>query len=225
MPLKFSSTPRPSSLHAKKPKKAGGSGGGGFGASKPTGAPSVATISADIASLERQWDNFVSITDLEIQPKGHPEDEDYRHFIVSDVFVRVGSENESESTGWYRTGKVVAADETDVHAALTLQKGLIFWSALHMWPALAAKGKAAARNLRLGYMPPSMTMADETDATLDAEEAEDVLISEKVSVRGVSAKDVGFRPDFNPPGFTYKRREKAAMKKKKSSLEEIVEAS
>jgi hypothetical protein len=64
-----------------------------------------------------------------------------------------------------------------------------------------------------------------TDGALDEEEAEDVTISQRVPVRGVSAKDVGFRPDFNPPGFTYKRREKAAMKEKKSALEEIADAS
>ena len=94
-----------------------------------------------------------------------------------------------------------------------------------MWPQLAAKGTAAAQQLQLGFCPPSMSMADETDGALDEEEAEEVQISERASLKEVSTKDVGFRPDFNPPGFTYKRREKAAMKKKKSAMEEIAEAS
>ena len=41
---------------------------------------------------------------------------------------------------------------------------------------------------------------------------------------GGSLGDVGFRTYFNPPGFTYKRREKAAMKRRKGAMEEIVEA-
>lgn len=80
--------------------------------------------------------------------------------------MRVGPDaNDSESkalTGWYRTGKVVAADDIDIQASLTLQKGLIFWTSVHMWPQLASKGKDAARFLQLGFMAPSMTMAAET---------------------------------------------------------------
>ena len=154
-----------------------------------------------------------------------------RYFVVTDVFVRVGPSDDDNGsdkavTGWYRTGKAVAAgDDADIFAALTLQKGLIFWTAVHMWPQLAAKGKAAAKQLQLGFMPPSMYMADETDAALDEEEGKEVLIPQRADVKGVCVKDIGFRPDFNPPGFTYKRREAAAMKKKKSALEEIEEAS
>lgn len=230
----FSSVPISPALHAKKQKKAaprnsGSGGGGGFGVKKPASKGSVSTVSADKNSLEKQWDTFTEITDLEIAPKGNPDDEDYKHFICADVFVRVGSDGKdggSETgTGWYRTGKVVAADKTDLNASLTLQKGLIFWTAVHMWPVLAAKGKAAAKLLQLGYMPPTMYMSDETDGALDEEEAKDVTPSQRVSVSGVSIKDVGFRPDFNPKGFTYKRREKAAMKKRKSAMEEIAEAS
>ena len=94
-----------------------------------------------------------------------------------------------------------------------------------MWPQLAAKGKDAAKRMEIGTMPPTLNMADETDTVLDDDEAEDVEISSlRVSVKDVSIKTVGFRPDFNPPGFTYKRREKAAMKKKKSAMEEIADA-
>ncbi|KAL7539372.1 hypothetical protein ACHAXR_009221 [Thalassiosira sp. AJA248-18] len=218
-------------LHAKKKKKSSkskGSSGGGFG-SKPATVASVAPVSADKVALENQWDHFASITDLEIFPPGNPDDEDYEHFIVTDVFVRVGPSDadgdDKSVTGWYRTGKCVAAGETDINAALTLQKGLILWTAVHMWPQLAAKGKAAAQQLQLGFAPPSMNMADETDTALDDDEAEEVEISRRVPVQGLSIKDIGFRPDYNPPGFTYKRREKAAMKKKKSALEEIAEAS
>ncbi len=140
--------------------------------------------------------------------------------------MRVGPDaNDSESkalTGWYRTGKVVAADDIDIQASLTLQKGLIFWTSVHMWPQLASKGKDAARFLQLGFMAPSMTMAAETDSALDEDEAEDVQVSERVSTQDVSSKDIGFRPDYNPKGFSYKRRESAAMKRKKSAIEEIV---
>ena len=94
-----------------------------------------------------------------------------------------------------------------------------------MWPQLAAKGKDAAKQMEIGTMSPTLNMADETDTVLDDDEAEDVeMIPQRVSVKDVSIKTVGFRPDFNPPGFTYKRREKAAMKKKKSAMEEIADA-
>ena len=94
-----------------------------------------------------------------------------------------------------------------------------------MWPQLAAKGKDAAKQMEIGtIMPPTLNMADETDTVLDDDEAKEVEIPKRVSVKDVSIKTVGFRPDFNPPGFTYKRREKAAMKKKKSAIEEIADA-
>jgi len=140
-PLQTSSL---SVLYAKKQKKKKSTGGGGGFGSKPSISISKpTTVSADKQSLETQWDTFMQITELEIEPKGNPEDEDYQHFIVGDVFVRIGpSENDSNTaTGWYRTGKIVASgDSADLRAAITIQKGLILWTAVHMWPALAAKG-------------------------------------------------------------------------------------
>ena len=217
-------------LYAKKQKKkkSTGSSGGGFGG-KPSTIAKPTTVSADKQSLETQWDTFMQITELEIEPKGNPEDEDYQHFIVGDVFVRIGASDNDKNTetGWYRTGKIVASgDSADLRAAITIQKGLILWTAVHMWPALAANGKDAAKLMEIGIMPPTLNMADDTDTPLDEDEAEHVLlISKRVPVSEISIETVGFRPDFNPPGFTYKRREKAAMKKKKSALEEISDVS
>mmetsp|Transcript_25052 Transcript_25052/g.46170 ORF Transcript_25052/g.46170 Transcript_25052/m.46170 type:complete len:238 (+) Transcript_25052:120-833(+) len=219
-------------MRRSKKKKPTAKSGGGFG-SKTAATASITPVSADKHALEAQWDLFASITNLELVPPGDVDDEDYKHFLVTDVFVRVGSSdvnsddgNDKPGTGWYRTGKAVTAGETDIQAALTLQKGLIFWTAVHMWPQLAAKGKAAVNQLQLGYMPASMYMAAETDTALDEEEAGEVQMWRRAAVQGVlSMKDIGFRPDFNPSGFTYKRREKAAMKKKKSAMDEIAEAS
>merc|ERR1712130_638891 len=74
--------------------------------------------------------------------------------------------------------------------------------------------------------PPSMTMADESDGALDEEEAEDIMVSPKAPISSdVSLSLCGFRPDFNPAGFTYKRRESAALKKKTDRLAEMKEAS
>ena len=213
---------------AKKQKKKAGGGGGGFGGSKAKSTPpSVTPASADIQSLEKQWDNFASITDLEIFPPGYPEDEDYRHFIVADVFVRIGPEDKDSNpgTGWFRTGKLVAADDIDINIAFALQRGLMLWTAAAMWPQLAAKGQlAAAKLMQVGFMPPSMNMADESETALDEEESEDVQIPQRVAIKDdVSLKNIGFRPDFNPKGFTYKRRERSAMKAKKSGLDEIMD--
>ena len=223
-------SPRPiiTTLHAAKKQKKRASGGGFGAASKSkSSAPSVTPASADINSLEKQWDNFASITDLEIFPPGDPEDEDYRHFIVADVFVRIGPEEKEDSsntgTGWYRTGKLVAADGVDINIAFALQRGLILWTAAAMWPQLTSKGQAAAKLMQVGFMPPSMNMADESEPPLDADESEDVQIPQRVAIKDdVSLKSIGFRPDFNPNGFTYKRRERSAMKTKKSGLEEIM---
>ena len=83
------------SLRAKKSKKTTQkkSGGGGFGAAKsvPSASSTITTISPDKDSLEKQWDCFASITDLEIRPVLDEEDPNYRKFEVADVFVRVGS--------------------------------------------------------------------------------------------------------------------------------------
>ena len=211
-------------LHAaKKQKKRASGGGGGFGGKSP---PSVTPASADIQSLEKQWDNFASITDLEIFPPGDPEDEDYRHFIVADVFVRIGPEDSDSNpgTGWFRTGKLVAEDGIDINIAFALQRGLILWTAAAMWPQLSSKGQAAAKLMQVGFMPPSMNMADESEPALDEEESEEVQIPQRVAIKDdVSLKNIGFRPDFNPKGFTYKRRERSAMKTKKSALDEIMD--
>eukprot|EP00978_Attheya_sp_CCMP212_P008275 scaffold19420_cov36-Attheya_sp.AAC.1 len=184
-------------LHAKTKKAAAGakSGGGGFGSSrsKPSNAASsTISISADKDALEKQWDTFASITDLEIAPKGDPNDEDYRHFEVCDVFVRVGSgggesddKGKGKGTGWFRTGKVVSADDGDgadinIAAAVALQKGLIFWTAVHMFPQIvAAGGTSGASKLELGYADASIYMASNTDGALDEEEAEAVKLSER----------------------------------------------
>ena len=247
-------TPRTTrtSLYAKKSKKTTSkkkkSGGGGFGAANSSASTSstVTTISADKDSLEKQWDSFASTTNLEIRPVLDEDDPNYRKFEVTDVFVRVGSStttvdassganacrddtvtNDKAATGWYRVGKVVAADDIAMEASLSLQRGLILWTAAHMWPELVAKGgKKGAQLLELGYMRATMYMASDSDPPLDDEEADELKIVTRASsdlVKGISPKDIGFRPDFNPPGFTYKRREKAAMKKKKSNMEEILE--
>lgn len=217
-------------LSAKKAKKRQGFGGGGFGkAATADAAPkSPRPVPADKQSLEKQWDIFAGITDLEITPKGSPGDEDYTHFIVSDVFVRLGSLDEGGEpmTGWYRVGKAVAGDYTDIRSSLSLQQGLIFWTAVHMYPQLAAKGNKAAKALQLGICPPSMMMADECDGALDEEEAEDIIVSPRAPISpDVSLSLSGFRPDFNPAGFTYKRRESAALKKKTDRLAEMKDAS
>uniref|UniRef100_A0A6U3SA92 Uncharacterized protein n=2 Tax=Ditylum brightwellii TaxID=49249 RepID=A0A6U3SA92_9STRA len=208
----------------KKNNKSSGGFGGGFGSggkSNSSTASKVPTVSADKDSLEKQWDIFASITDLEITPKGDPEDEDYVDFEVADVFVKCAK------TKWFRIGKVCTSGETAMEAALTLQKGLIFWTAVHMRMELvAAGGKSGAASLELGYMPATMVMGSESDGSVEVEEGiedEEIVISTKSSsVKDAQAKTFGFRPDWNPPGFTYKRREKAAMKKKVSKLDEMM---
>lgn len=219
----------------------GGFGGGGGAATKKDASEGVTPVKADKTALEKQWDAFASITDLEIKPLGDPEDEDYEHFEVVDVFVRCGGNgndndnaDDKAATGWFRIGKVCASEETTIEAALTLQKGLIFWTAVHMRRELMALGKASATSMELGHISPAIIyMGGETDGPLDQDEADSYMKAfEKVSpsvLGGIkNAKtSFGFRPDWNPPGFTYKRREKAAMKdkKKKSNLEEIMDSS
>ena len=55
----------------------------------------------------------------------------------------------------------------------------------------------------------------------DAGATDSVRVFEKVSVKGVPPDAVGFRPDWNPPGFRYKRLESAALKGKTSRLDAI----
>eukprot|EP00555_Chaetoceros_dichaeta_P013571 CAMPEP_0198259798 /NCGR_PEP_ID=MMETSP1447-20131203/8902_1 /TAXON_ID=420782 /ORGANISM="Chaetoceros dichaeta, Strain CCMP1751" /LENGTH=259 /DNA_ID=CAMNT_0043947281 /DNA_START=24 /DNA_END=803 /DNA_ORIENTATION=- len=215
-------------LYANKQNKKKGKGkGGGFGAKSTTqDTPLVGPISADKISLEKQWDIFASVTDLEIQPLGNPDDEEYVEFEVVDVFVRCGKTETCVGTKWFRIGKICTTDGTSTEAALTLQKGLIFWTAVHMRREFMALGKAAATALELGFTRPAIIyMGSDSDGPLDDEEETSVTISEKVPLQNINAKSFGFRPDWNPPGFTYKRREKDAMKKKLSALEEILENS
>lgn len=164
-----------------------------------------------------------SNTDLEIAPLvNDPKDPEYSNFEVADIFVRC------DSTPWFRIGKVCTLDKetTSIDAALTLQKGLIFWTAVHMRRELvAAGGKSGAASLQLGYsQPATLNMGSEEDGPIDKEDEGEIQISTKVgSLKEIPTKSFGFRPDWNPPGFSYKRREKDAMKKKRSSLDEMKE--
>jgi hypothetical protein len=223
-------------LAAAQKKKKAAAGGGGFGAStnkarlsSETRPKVVTTIRADKTSLEKQWDYFVAITDLEITPK---EDEDFQ---VVDIFVRSAGTGEKEGTKWFRVGKACAegADSNStttniIDAALTLQKGLIFWTAVHMRRELvAAGGKSGAASLEVGYTASSMMVGSEADGPIDDEKEDEdgglqIIMAERVSVQDVTPKSVGFRPDWNPPGFTYKRRENAARKKTKVSISDEI---
>jgi len=216
---------------------------GGFGAPAAKRKPGITT---DKEGLERQWDRFASITKLEIVPTGEDE------FEVLDVFVR----NEKvDGAPWWRIGKVCAAEGVDPAAALTMQRGLILWTSVHMREELmAAGGRDAAAALEVGFDKASLYMAtaedgphgaddrpasarrtalgeeedDEDAAELDGflerfvdGATESVQVAQKVSVKGVPPDAVGFRPDWNPPGFRYKRLESAALKKPTSRLDAI----
>jgi hypothetical protein len=214
------------SSKSSKQKKKKKTSGGGFGGANTT--PPTTTISADKNSLETQWDRFASITDLEIKPMGDQDDEDYIDFEVADVFVH----SSDDGTPWFRIGKVCTLPQsTPMEAALTLQKGLIFWTAVHMRRELvAAGGKSGAASLQLGFVKPAtLTMGCESDSPIldDDDDGENAIsiVSTKgtTSLKDIPSKSFGFRPDWNPAGFTYKRREKDAMKKKRSSLDEMKE--
>ena len=197
---------------------------GGFGAA--TAPKKVAGITADKKSLETQWDRFVSITELEIMPQGDDA------FSVVDVFVR--NKKADGEAPWWRIGKACAAEGVDVAASLALQRGLIFWTAVHMRPELmAAGGRAAAASLELASTAPSLYMAvaedgphetDDDDDDDDEYESDDDAGLPRLARKCPTASStpptsVGFRPDFNPEGFRYKRRETAALKKPSSRLE------
>ena len=196
------------STHALAAKKAGG-----FGAAAPP-KKKAAGITADKQSLEKQWDRFVSITNLDIMPKGDDA------FSVVDVFVRGGK---ADGAPWWRVGKCCAGAGYEVAASLALQRGLIFWTAVHMRPELmAAGGRDAAAALELGYRRASLYMAVQEDGPEEADDDDDAnpnLAGKCATARDTPPKMVGFRPDFNPDGFTYKRRETAALKKPSSRLE------
>ena len=234
-----------------------GSSDGGTTTTSTTTTTAKLIAAADKNSLEQKWDAFASITDLEIKPIGNPEEDDnYDHFEVVDVFVRSGGsvsgsttssddDNNSKASGnsnagWYRIGKVCAigieyGGTTSIEAALVLQKGLILWTSVHMRRELMAKGSSAASSLELGYIsPPILYMGCDTDKPIDEDEVQQYLkivdkklLSAEELSKVQSNNTYGFRPDWNPPGFTYKRREKAAMKKKnsnkKKTLEEILD--
>jgi len=69
-----------------------------------------------------------------------------------------------------------------------------------------------------------MNVGSEADGPLDEEEEATIQIATKpeAGLKDVSIQTIGFRPDWNPPGFTYKRREKAAMKKKTTSIKDEI---
>ena len=200
---------RTASIHGLAAKKAGG-----FGAAAPP-KKKAAGITADKQSLEKQWDRFVSITNLDIMPKGDDA------FSVVDVFVRSGK---ADGAPWWRVGKCCAGAGYDVAAALALQRGLIFWTSVHMRPELmASAGRDAAAALELGYRRASLYMAVREDGPEEKDDDDDanpnLAGKSPATARSTPPKMVGFRPDFNPDGFTYKRRETAALKKPSSRLE------
>ena len=59
-------------------------------------------------------------------------------------------------------------------------------------------------------------MATSEDLAVDEEDYDDnaIQVAQKASVSGVNSRSVGFRPDWNPQGFHYKRLESASLKKK-----------
>ena len=76
-------------------------------------------------------------------------------------------------------------------------------------------------NARHSYLA-SLYMAVREDGPEEEEEDDDAnpkLAGKSATARDTPPKMVGFRPDFNPDGFTYKRRETAALKKPSSRLE------
>ena len=209
-------------------------------------------VRADKNSLETQWDAFAAITDLEIKPFVDSNTTNYFEVADVFVRSSGGGNSESSnsksgeedtvssssssSTGWFRIGKICVAGlgtvETNgtqttttvlsLEAALTLQKGLIFWTAVHMRRELRALGKQVS--LELGYIvPPIVYMGTETDGPIEDDEAAAYLQihnTTKVTINSShqhkhkhTQPAFGFRPDWNPPGFTYKRRESAALKK------------
>ncbi|KAJ1460061.1 hypothetical protein M885DRAFT_509756 [Pelagophyceae sp. CCMP2097] len=187
-------------LAAKKPvKKASG-----FGAPAP--AP-MKLVMPNKDCLEEQMDSFVATTQLELSGVD---------FAVVDVFVRHGERK------WWRIGKVSAsgADATEARealaAAVALQKGLIFWTAVSMRHELMAVAASVAglKLLQVGVSDASLDMAVLEDGALDDDDAENVVAAPKApGARDLALERIGFRPDFNPPGFSYKRLESASLKK------------
>ena len=160
-----------------------------------------------------QWDRFIGITDYEIVARG---DDD---FEVCDVFVRnAEAKGPDGQAKWFRIGKAVA-EGCDIPSALKLQRGLIFWTAVHMRRALVATGGVrAAAGLELGFAEAGMAGAEAAEAgPVDDQTARSIQVldvSDK-SVKAVPPSSVGFRPDFSPEGFAYKRRERVGGDKEK----------
>ena len=201
------------SLCAKKKKKStksnsgGNKGGMGFGAtsaSDKSNSGSSASkmggiIPASKSSLESQWESYILITMMEMEPLEDTADAKYRYFELADVFVR------GEGTGWYRIGKLVAADHVPLTTSLTLQHDLILWTAERMCERL----KAVKESLEVGYISPSKNyQAFETDGPVDEEDAAKIIKADpdeatvEANTKKIKSK-IGFRPDFPPLGFTF----------------------
>ena len=159
----------------------------------------ITTISASKGSLESQWESYILITMMEMEPLEDTDDAKYRYFELADVFVR------GEGTGYYRIGKIVAADHVPLTTSLAVQHDLILWTAERMCEKL----KAAKGTLEVGYVSPSKNyQAFETDGPADDEDAAKIIkadIGEAIggtNVKKIKSK-IGFRPDFPPLGFKF----------------------
>ena len=200
-----------SSLDAKKKKKPskGKSGGAkigmGFGAS-PAGSKSASpsgaggNISASKSALESQWESYILITMMEMEPLKDTDDAKYRYFELADVFVQ------GEDTGWFRVGKICTADHIPITTSLTLHQDIILWTAERMYEKL----KAAKDTLEVGYISPAKNyQAFETDGAIDNEDAAKIkklILEENGFADGNTKKTkqkIGFRPDFCPLGFKF----------------------
>ena len=205
-----------SSLDAKKKKKAsnvksgGVKSGMGFGASSAgsksdsplaSGNRGGENMSASKSTLESQWESYILITMMEMEPLKDTGDAKYRHFELADIFVQ------GEDTGWFRVGKLCAADHIPITTSLTLHQDIILWTAERMYEHL----KAAKGTLEVGYISPSKNyQASETDGPVDSVGAakimkvmaEDELADANTCTKKGKQK-IGFRPDFCPLGFKF----------------------
>ena len=135
-----------------------------------------------------------------MEPLEDTNDTECRYFELADVFVQ------GEGTGWYRVGKIVAADHVALTTSLTLQHDLILWTAERMCEKL----KAAKATLEVGYISPSKNyQASEMDGPVDEEDAGKIIISANIDESTVETNTkkikskIGFRPDYSPLGFTF----------------------
>ena len=192
------------SLCAKKKKKSTKSklgeskGGMGFGASSASNkSNSVSSasktggvIAASKTSLESQWESYILITMMEMDPLEDTNDSKYRYFELADVFVQ------GEGTGWYRIGKIVAADHVRLTTSLTLQHDLILWTAERMCKEL----KAVKDTLEVGYISSSKNyQAFETDGPVDEEDAAKIVKADIIDEATVEASQrLAFGRTFLP---------------------------